>query len=208
MDVTPAITLGIRISAWGYRLLRFCLNLFTQSSPQIIRHRIYVKQRKKKVVPLLSEMGDDFMQEIEKTGKEDRHAYWTQKLHELGNRYWCLAQLYWGRGSARTDFSSAWFYVLAAEYYENSAGGEKNAGHLYHWAAHQFRSLASYNRSIDYYLKSGEVLADTDPETASRSLRRGMAVCRMCGDEEKVPELKRLLGKIGTDSGQGAAAAG
>lgn len=176
----------VRIAAWGIRLWRFLGDNLTRSSPQRIRLTVHNEALDSGLTAMIAKVTKDIQDTPTNTSKADRRQAHPE-LRRKGDLYWYLAELYWGKPSDRHRFTSAWFYVLAAKCYEPLDEG--TSGQLFHWAAHEFRGLHSYERSIEFYQKAGDLLKVSHGELSARSFTRAVSVARLIGDESRASDI-------------------
>ncbi len=151
-----------------------------------------------------------------KSAEQEPYAIskYDKKLRQLAEKCEAKAQLNWGRNIIKS-YISAYYYTLAAEAYL-LLGEYRKAGYNYHFAAHTFRTVSAYNKSVCCYYRASTVFLimfqkesekrykNEAIEYAVRSLRRGIAIClyNLCESDlakdlcEELKELKSYHGLL------------
>ena len=181
-----------RFVAWTIRLWILVKNNLTASSPQKIRLAVYKKKMDSRLGALIDTVKKDISAAPTATSRADRRQSHPE-LRRKADRYWYLAEVFWGRPSDRDRFTSAWLYVLAGECY--TPLDPVIAGQLFHWAAHAFRGLHSYERAIEFYEKAGRLLSEKDTDLSLRSYTRAVSVCDLIGDKAAAAGVQALIEK-------------
>ena len=114
------------------------------------------------------------------TSRLDELQRVRESARRLGSQHYHKARVLWGRLGRRTELACAWSYVFAAECYKLAKVPEF-AAHLFHWAAHQFRNAGDLGAAWDHYLRSAELVGESDPLRA-RSLKRARGVGQSIGE--------------------------
>lgn len=180
-------------SIYLYELIRrVSANIKPEDPPVKIQNEFYIKV-KKRIDVQATKHGASKFEEEPKKGRPEETMEEKSFYEKYANRYATYAARAYGKSDIRSLSKNAWYYVVSADC-RKKMGDDHKAGLLYHFAANSFRGAQLYNRSMEYYAKSGEcefikevkihdrTVFRRDFKWSRRSFMRALGVARVCGD--------------------------